>query len=141
MKYNTKTQAIEAIKRLQQLIDREAIVEITEKKKSKSVSQNAYLHAILSMAAIHFGLTLDEVKQVMKHSAGNMVSYGWIIRSVRGFQTYRSIATFNNPEINLFIEHVRNFSQTHDCYLPTPMEYKQNKIEYDNEITKQKQYL
>jgi hypothetical protein len=143
MKYNTKTQSLEAIKHLQRCIDKGSIVEIIEKRKSKSVSQNAYLHAILSMAAIHFGLTLDEVKQVMKHSAAYHLDWISQDKEYEGVlvYVYKSIAKFNSLEINQFIDHIRNFSQLHDCYLPTANEYKQGQLEYDNEIEIQSRYL
>ena len=120
MKYNTETHAAEADARLQELIERKAIVEILDKKKSKTVSQNAYLHAIISLASIHFGLSEKGYKDILKSSA-RLIGLKWVIEEEAfGHIAYRS---------------------TNDCYLPTPMEYKQEQIGYDNEIEKQKQYL
>jgi len=142
MKYNTETHSLEAIKHLQRCIDKGSIVEIIEKRKSKSVSQNAYLHAILDLAAIYFGLTSKGLKKIMKGTAYLLPEYSWVLESVRfGVEIYRSTSTYNMYEESLFIEHVRNFSQLHDCYLPTANEYKQSQLEYDNEIEMQSRYL
>ena len=141
MKYNTETHAAEADARLQELIERKAIVEILDKKKSKTVSQNAYLHAIISLASIHFGLSEKGYKDILKSSA-RLIGLKWVIEDEAfGHIAYRSTSTYNSLEISQFTEHTRDFSQTNDCYLPTPMEYKQEQIGYDNEIEKQKQYL
>ena len=142
MKYNTETHSREANNHLQRCIDKGSIVEIIEKRKSKSVSQNAYLHAILDLAAIYFGLTSKGLKKMMKGTAYLLPEYSWVLESVKfGVEIYRSTSTYNMYEESLFIDHVRNFSQLQDCYLPTANEYKQSQLEYDNEIEIQSRYL
>lgn len=51
-----------AKERLNYLIEKEKIFELTEKKKTRSISQNSYLHLILSYWAIDYGETLEYVK-------------------------------------------------------------------------------
>lgn len=51
-----------AKERLNYFIEKGKIFELTEKKKTRSISQNSYLHLILSYWALDYGETLEYVK-------------------------------------------------------------------------------
>lgn len=144
MIYDTSNQgkAVEAIKRLQDLIDKGSLVEIKRKNKPKSLNQNSYLYKIMSLASIHFGYNLEEMKQVFK---GSWVKHG-VLAGVKtdpltGIQIFKSIARMDKEDVRMFTDHVRDFSQAHDCYLPSAKEYELKRIYFDNEIEKQNRYL
>ena len=52
--------------RIETLVKNKKKVELKEIRQSRSLSQNAYLHVCLSMFGIEFGLSIDEVKQMLK---------------------------------------------------------------------------
>lgn len=65
MTYNLNSQldAQNARTRLEYLIKRKCVIELTEKKTKRTLSQNAYLHLLLGYFAVQTGNTLEWVKQ------------------------------------------------------------------------------
>ena len=60
---NNEIDRIKAKQRFDYLIDKGKQFELTEKRKRRSISQNSYLHLILSYFAHEYGETLDYVKR------------------------------------------------------------------------------
>ena len=88
---------------LEHLIKKGAKVEITEKRKQRTYSQNAYLHLILTSWGRHIGLDLDEMKQMVKmHLMPSMFRY-----TRKGITLYKSTADLNTKQMTIMIDKIR----------------------------------
>lgn len=122
--------------KIDSMINRGVIVELTEKKPVRTLSQNSYLHVCITLFAIEYGTSLFGAKVFLKEQCGFMV----ILKN--GKKDYRSTTDLDTLEMNKFIEWIRNYSAIElGCYIPTPDEYIQNRFEIDREIDKFKEYL
>lgn len=107
--------------RLELLIRRGCIVELTEKKQKRSLSQNAYLHLLLGYFASQTGNTLEWVKQqYYKKLCNPDVFIGERNDRFLGHTRYiRSSADLTTDEMTLTIERFRNWSASEaGIYLP-----------------------
>lgn len=109
--------------RLEHLIKRKCIIELTEKKPKRSLPQNQYLHLILGYFASQTGNTLDWVKQQYYKRVCNpdifiKTKHDDIIGDVK---YVRSSADLQVDEMTLSIERFRNWSATEaGIYIPEP---------------------
>lgn len=131
-----------AITRFNQLISKGRRIELKSIEK-RSLSQNNYLHLILSLLAIETGNTLDYVKEVFYKRAANKELF---VREkddeILGKVEYlRSSADLSKEEMTLSIDRFRNWSsQTAGVYLPAANEQEfLASIEY--ELSKYKQWV
>lgn len=109
--------------RLEMLIKKECVAELTEKKAKRSLSQNAYLHTLLGFFASQTGNTLEWVKQqYYKKLCNPDLFIGEKVDQFLGRVKYvRSSADLNTEEMNLSIERFRNWSAMEaGIYLPEP---------------------
>lgn len=125
MIYNLSSQldAQNARTRLELLVKRGSVVELTEKKPRRSLSQNAYLHLILSYFASQTGNTLEWVKQqYYKKLCNPDIFIAERDDIFLGRMKYiRSSADLRTDEMNLSIERFRNWSAAEaGIYLPEP---------------------
>lgn len=107
--------------RLELLIKRGSIVELTEKKQKRSLNQNAYLHLLLGYFASQTGNTLEWVKQqYYKKLCNPDLFIGEREDLFLGRVKYvRSSADLRTDEMNLSIERFRNWSAAEaGIYLP-----------------------
>ena len=107
--------------RLELLIKRGCIVELTEKKEKRSLNQNAYLHLLLGYFASQTGNTLEWVKQqYYKKLCNPDLFIGERADLFLGRVKYvRSSADLRTDEMNLSIERFRNWSAAEaGIYLP-----------------------
>ncbi|WP_426473402.1 hypothetical protein [Chryseobacterium balustinum] len=127
-----------AIRRIQHLLDKNAKIEVLEKKKNRTYSQNNYLHLILSHYALEYGDTLAEIKlEHFKKKVNPDIFKTTHINYVTGEERedWRSSANLSTEEFSLATERFRNYSaQTLGLYLPEPkdlihLEEIKNKIE------------
>lgn len=107
------------------LYSKKAIVEVKEKKKNRSLKQNAYLHVILSYFACQYGCTLDEVKLDFYKRLCNKDLF--VIKKTnrlgKEVETVRSSSDLDSGEMTTSIERFRNWSaSTAGIYLPSPYE-------------------
>lgn len=112
-----------AIEKLQFLIKNQKIFELTEKKRTRSISQNSYLHLILSLFAHETGYTTEEVKQeIFKKIVNSDTFYdGEIDKGLVCIQRWRSTANLTTKEMNLCIDRFRDYSSKEaGIYLPEP---------------------
>ena len=107
------------------LYKKKAVVEVKEKKKNRSLKQNAYLHCILSYFACEYGLSTEEVKlDIFKRTCNKDIfirkktnKYGKEVECVR------SSATLDTLEMTTAIERYRHWSSAvAGIYLPSPQE-------------------
>lgn len=126
MIYDTSKQELrkKAIDRVKFLLDKKAKIEITEKSRNRTYSQNNYLHLILGWFALEYGETLDYVKQEIfkKEVNWNLFKTEFI-----NYQTgevrddWKSTAKLTKAELSEAIERFRNYSAKNmNLYLPEP---------------------
>lgn len=109
--------------RLELLVSRGCIIELTEKKQKRSLSQNAYLHLLLGYFASQTGNTLEWVKQqYYKKTCNPDLFIGEKSDRFLGTVKYvKSSSSLNTEEMNLSIERFRNWSAVEaGIYLPEP---------------------
>ena len=109
--------------RLELLIKRQCVIELTEKKAKRSLNQNAYLHLILGFFASQTGNTIEWVKQqYYKKLCNPDLFIGEKQDKFLGRVRYvRSSADLRADEMNLSIERFRNWSACEaGIYIPEP---------------------
>lgn len=107
------------------LIEKGCVVELKEKKRQRSLSQNSYLHLLLGYFASEFGLSLEEVKFDVFKKTVNKEIFGRERVNKRGKSiTYmRSTRDLDTGEMTTAIERFRNYSAAvAGLYLPQPNE-------------------
>lgn len=111
-----------AIERLKWLIDRNKMFEIKEKHRIRTISQNSYLHLILSWFAVQTGYTADEVKQeIFKKVVNPNLFYDGEFDGLVKIERWRSTASLDKEEMTLAITRFRNWSSSvAGIYLPSP---------------------
>lgn len=133
-----------AINRIKHLLDKKAKIEVLEKKKNKTYSQNNYLHLILGWYALEYGDMLEEIKQ--EHFK-KIVNPDIFKTEFINYQTgevrdrWKSSAELNTEEMSLATERFRDYSiRTLNLYLPEPKdlvhldEIKNQLEQYHNKI-------
>lgn len=121
---NNPVDAQRAEKRFRQLMDGKKMFEITEKA-SRSLSQNNYLHMIISFLAIELGETSEYVKDMYYKLAANrdMFLIDKQDDRIGTVRWLRSSSTLTKEEMNLSIDRFRAFSsKVCGVYLPEPNE-------------------
>ncbi|QHC84948.1 hypothetical protein AS589_09285 [Empedobacter brevis] len=126
MIYNTSNlvERQKAITRIKKLLDNKAVIEITEKKPTRTIKQNRYLHLILGFFACETGYTLEEVKQeIFKKIVNPALFYEGEIGELVSIQRWRSTADLDTFEMTQAIEKFRDYSSAEaGIYLPSPDE-------------------
>ena len=137
MKYNTKNkyEANQARTNLEYLISKEKLIELKEIRAKRSISQNSYLHVVITLYAVHFGATLNEAKTDLKRYCDFMTYQ-------KNSKSYlKETKGMNSKELTEFIEWIRNYSAKGGCYIPTSEEYLMNKYAIDKEIEDNKTHI
>ena len=109
--------------RLELLIKRGSVVELTEKKPKRSLNQNSYLHLLLGYFASQTGNTLEWVKQqYYKKLCNPDIFIGEREDKFLGKVKYvRSSADLRTDELSLTVERFRNWAAVEaGIYLPEP---------------------
>jgi hypothetical protein len=126
MIYNTtnplhRNQLIEKVK---YYIQKGKEVELKVKHPKRSISQNAYLHLILTWFALEYGDTVDYVKQdLFKKQVNRQIFETEFVNKKTGEcrQDWRSTASLSTAEMTLAIERFRNYASIEaGIYLPEP---------------------
>jgi hypothetical protein len=114
-------------------------VELKVKNDKRTISQNSYLHLILTWFGIETGYTLEEVKQeIFKKHVNPNLFYDGEFDGVVKIERWRSTANLDTAEMTLAIDRFRNFSsQELGIYLPEPNDLVLLQ-EIENEISKHK---
>lgn len=114
----------QAIDRMKYLLGKNAKIEINEKRKNRTYSQNNYLHLILGRFALEYGETLEYVKQVIFKQWVNedIFKYERVNEKTGEYrEAYKSTAQLNTKEMSEAIERFRNYAAKNlDLYLPEP---------------------
>ncbi len=133
-----------AKERLEWLISKSKRFELKEKRKSRSLSQNNYLHLILSYYALEMGETLEYVKQEIFKKIINtdIFKYERINRMTGEIRDdWKSTSGMDTKQLTTAIDRFRNHaSKDLGIYLPEPKDLALID-QMQNEIQNQKQYL
>ncbi|MEC4051129.1 hypothetical protein OX284_016965, partial [Flavobacterium sp. SUN046] len=118
--------------------------ELKEKKPKRSISQNNYLHLILSWYALEYGETLEYVKQEVfkKQINKDIFEYEYINKKTGEIRTeYKSTANLDTGQMTTAINRFRNYaSKEAGIYLPEPKDL--SELQYiENQIKNNEQYL
>lgn len=132
-------------KRCNSLFQKKCIVELTEKKPQRTLSQNSYLHAALGFFGLQIGYTLEEVKQwYFKETVNPMLFVRQkkdpITGEVRKY--LRSSSDLTIDEMTTAIERFRNWAVTIDppVYIPSPEEHRLVS-QMEMEVVKARNYI
>lgn len=125
MTYNLSSplEAQNARARLELLVKRGSICELTEKKARRSISQNAYLHVALGYLAAQTGNTLEWVKrEYYKRHCNYDLFVGEKDDKLLGRVRYiKSSSELTTEEMSLSIDRLRNWAALEaGIYIPTP---------------------
>lgn len=133
-----------AIEKFKYLISKGKIIELKEKRKIRSLSQNRYLHLILSWYALEMGETLEYTKrEVFKREVNpDIFIYEYVNRKTGEIrEELRSTSLLNTKETTTVIDRFRNFASINfGIYLPEPQDLVSLR-EMERQIENQKQYL
>jgi len=121
--------------KLDELIKSSKVIELTEKRKKRTISQNSYLHVAISLLAIDTGYTLEEIKTVLKREC---IFMRYKKESNVFLKRTRDLDT---KELTDFIEFIIDYAGKLGIYIPSSEEYLINQIEINKEIQYNKQYL
>jgi hypothetical protein len=111
-----------AIIKIKGFISKGTKFELKAKHPKRSISQNSYLHLILTWFGLETGYTLEEVKQeTFKKHVNPQIFYEGEFGKLIKIERWRSTANLDTSEMTLAIDRFRNFSAI-ECsiYLPEP---------------------
>lgn len=122
-------------------------IALIEKRPRRSISQNNYLHLILSAFGINFGYTLQEVKQyIFKETVNYDLFYDCQKEMIDEFDNvlsipkWRSSAHLDTKELSDAIDRFLDFSAKQGYRLPEPSDLTWI-TELENEILSNQKYL
>lgn len=135
------TEIAKATTRFNYLINSKKTIELKEKRKKRSISQNSYLHLILSAFGLEFGYTSAEVKQYFfKELINSDIFNNGEKHGLLTIQEWRSSADLNTKELTTAIDRFLDYSAKQGYLLPDP----KNLVfiqQLENEIKNNKQFL
>ena len=137
-------EANKAETKLDQLIKKGAKIELIEKREVRSIKQNSYLHAIITIFAIEYGETIEYTKQQIFKA---VVNPGIFIyervnkKSGEIREALKSSSDLTTEEINISIERFRNFAAENGIYIMDADEFKQNYFLFQQMQEENKMYL
>ena len=110
------------------LVAKQKRINLSEKRRKRTYSQNRYLHLLLGWFALETGYTLSEAKHIYK-----MMSKVIFVYTKKGIKFVKSSADIDTKQMTITIERFRNYSNdTAGIYLPSP-----NETEFLNNIENQ----
>lgn len=132
----------QAVEKLNYFISKGKRFELKAKNPRRSISQNSYLHLILTWFGIETGYTLEEVKQeIFKKHVNPSLFYDGEFDGIIKIERWRSSANLDTAEMTLAIDRFRDFaSKELGIYLPEPDDLPLLQ-DIENQIENHKQYL
>lgn len=121
--------------RINQLKEKNAKVELKEKRLKRTLNQNSYLHVCISIFAIEIGNTLEEMKTDLKRECSFMMY------EKNRNKYLRSSSDLNTKEMTDWIEWIKNKAGVNSIFIPSADDYQRNWVEIEKEIQSHKQYL
>lgn len=133
--FNTPYDINQAKIKLDWLIEHNKLVEIKEIRAKRSLSQNSYLHVVITLWGIYMGLTINESKTDLKRAC-HFMSY-----EKKGKTYLVETHKQDSKQLTEFIDWIRTMSSQNGLYIPSSEEYLENKYRIDKEIDQNKEYL
>ena len=138
MKYNLKKEIDQQNARtyLDKLIETESKVELKKMHRKRGISQNAYLHVLLTLWGNEHGYYMNESKDEIKRALGytykkEVVSLETGELVTREF--FKETSKMDSRELSIFIEKFRDWSSaTCGLYLPSVEDYLQEQAYFEN---------
>lgn len=131
----------QAITRFNYLLENKKKIELKVKNPKRSISQNSYLHLILSAFGLEFGYTLEEVKQeIFKKEVNPEIFYDGEAGKLKKIERFRSSSDLDSKEMTIAIERFLNYSAKHGYRLPEPKDLIWIE-ELEKQVNNAKQYL
>ena len=111
------------LSRVDSLMERGAVVELTEKT-FRSKNQNSYLHLLLGVVAMETGNTLEDVKREYFKDLVNPDIFRSYRTDNRGntIRVYRSSADVSKEEMSIAIDRFKRWGSQNGIYMPNPGE-------------------
>ena len=107
-----------------------AKIELKKVVKSRTVSQNSYLHVCLTYFSQESGYEVDELKELFSHQLPEMLRY-----TKDGHSFRRSTSDLSTVEMAKLITHIREVANAElGLYIPQSEEYLINKFQIDKEL-------
>ena len=109
------------LSRVDSLMERGAVVELTEKT-FRSKNQNSYLHLLLGVVAMETGNTLEDVKREYFKDLVNPDIFRYYRTDNRGntIRVYRSSADVSKEEMSMAIDRFKRWGSQNGIYMPNP---------------------
>ena len=120
---------------LKKYIQDGARIEIKLIRQKRTIKQNAYLHVIFDLYAVHFGYTSAEAKTLLKR----MCPFMTYEKKERKF--LKETSTLTDLDCGIFIDWILKHSAEEGCYIPSSEEYLLNCSAIDHEIKMHKRYM
>ena len=129
----------QAFEKLKYFFEKGKRFELKAKNNKRSISQNSYLHLILSYFGVETGYTLEEVKKdIFKKHVNPTLFYEGEFDGIIKIERWRSSANLDTAEMTLAIDRFKNFaSKELGIYLPEPHDLVLLQ-EIENELSKHK---
>lgn len=146
MIFNSKIefQKNKAISLFNLYLEKNKTFELREIKPKRSISQNSYLHLILSWYALEYGETFEFIKQEVfkKQINKDIFEFEFVNKKTGEIRVaYKSTSILDSKEMTIAIERFRNYaSKEAGIYLPEPKDLAILQ-EIEIEIKNNKQYL
>ena len=137
-------EAKKAQTKLEQLIKKGAKIELIEKRAIRSVKQNSYLHAVITIFAIEYGETIEYTKQQIFKATVNAEIFIYERANKKTGEVredLRSSKDVSTQEMNVAIERFRNFASENGIYIMDADEFKQNYFLVQQMEEENKMYL
>jgi len=117
------------------LIEAGKVIELTEKRKKRSITQNSYLHVAITLFAIDVGYTIEEAKTVLKRECSFM-------RYEKEDHVFlKRTRDLNTKELTDFIEFIITYAAKMFITIPSSEDYIRNQIDIDRHISQNKEYI
>ena len=103
-------------------------VGLSKVQKKRSLSINSYLHVCITLYAIEYGCSIEEMKQTLKHWKG------WYKTNKAGAVVYAKTSKMDNKQLSEFIEWIRTHAAKNiGLNIPSPELYLQEQF-YVNKL-------
>ena len=109
------------LSRVDSLMERGAVVELTEKT-FRTRNQNSYLHLLIGVVAMETGNTLEDVKREYFKDLVNPDIFRSYRTDNRGniIRVYRSSAEVSKEEMSIAIDRFKRWGAENGIYMPNP---------------------
>lgn len=131
MFYDLRTQygIAKARTKFNALLEKRQVIELKEKRKKRTISQNKYMYVLFTLFGIETGYSKNETKELLKKECGDLFKY-----QKNGNDFHRSTADLSKDECIVFIDWIIKFAGVQGIHLPTSHEYLLNQHAIDIEI-------